>query len=46
MESNADIGQQGRTHYEKRTIGDKIVYVEVIEGKELSKKIINSAKPV
>jgi hypothetical protein len=46
MESNVDYGREGRTHYEKRTLGDKIVYVEVLEEKELSKKIVASAKTV
>ena len=40
-----DDTSSARIHYEKRTVGDKIVYVRVIEGKELSKKIVASATP-
>ena len=36
-------GDSDRTHIEKRTLGDKTIVIYVTEGKDLSKKIVESA---
>ena len=45
MDSVTD-GSGKREHIEKRNVGDRVVYVRVVEGKDLSKKIVASATPV
>ncbi|RAP46835.1 MAG: hypothetical protein BZ135_03215 [Methanosphaera sp. rholeuAM6] len=44
--SDMDVfdGDSGRTHIEKRTVGDKTVFIYVTEGKGLSKRIVDSAR--